>query len=710
MRRSSVCTVLSTIALLLGTQSASAIVTVGPVGSGCTYSKIQEAINYVIGKERSHPDDVDPYIAVAGDNFYNEALVIDSSNVTGYVDPFGQTGAFVQIYGNYNQSCGDIPNGSTATVGAGGGKSGNSVLEVKGSEPIHVVLNHLNMVDASGVTSGGGINFHASAAGYLDLSNVDISGNHARFGAGVYANGHAPGLTLALHDGTRVEGNTASEDGGGILVNGETFFYASEGGTSFINNIAGGAGGGIAFAGHGSMVLGGAQILVNEAAEGGGLYVYADSPTDVTFGDSVFIEANKATQDGGGITLAGKAKLSALSTTGPTQIILNQVSSDTGPGGGVYVAGPAEMRFTGTISSNSAGYGGGIAAIAGGDLLMDAYVALTPAGPTTPVDVSNNSATHSGGGIFVKANSTFSTNGDDYIYATVCATDFRINANTAVEGTAIYADEGSGGILAGDFGSTVALNFDGIITGRLGCPHPAFQCAPGIACNEVNGNYRTGAGSGFGSTILIQDLSTLEARRVKMQFNEGAHALRSVDDQYGMNLDTLLITDNTVDGELIHLDSADLKIVDSTIAHNTIGAAYVIRSAGNITMSGTIIAEATTNTIDFAGNNGPSGHNFDFVQTNPSDPTLPATGFVLYSLPVFVDFAQHDYHLRPYSPGLDVAPAGASASFDLDGARRDLDLPQIQNVQGPRDLGAYERQSIPRCSAPDVLFCSTFEP
>ena len=49
-----------------------------------------------------------------------------------------------------------------------------------------------------------------------------------------------------------------------------------------------------------------------------------------------------------------------------------------------------------------------------------------------------------------------------------------------------------------------------------------------------------------------------------------------------------------------------------------------------------------------------------------------------------------------------------SNTRDLDGRQRDVDLPQLPNVQGPRDLGVYELQSIPACSAPDQVFCNGF--
>jgi len=705
--------------VLTFTQTATAIVTVGPVGSGCSYSKIQDAINYVLGKERSHPDDVDPYIAVAGDNFYNEALVIDSANVTGYVDPFGQIGAFVQIYGNYNQSCGDTPNGSTATVGAGGGKFGNSVLEIRGGNPVHVVLNHLILTDAGGAVSGGGINFHASAAGYLDLSNIDITGNHASYGGGIYANGHAPGLTLALHANTIIENNTASNDGGGILAVGETFFYATEGNLVVSNNTAGGAGGGIGFSGHGSVAMTGAQIVGNHGNEGGGIYVNADSPTDVNLDDGVFIALNTAGQDGGGIAIAGQAKLYAQSSVSPTQIFLNEVLSETGPGGGVYLQGPAQMRFSGSIASNTAGYGGGIALVAGQSQFSDdAIVTLTAPGSNTPVNVSGNTARRTGGAVFLKPY----VNKDFFTRARLCATDFRFDLNQAQEGTAIYADEDFNSILGVDkiyVGSDVRLN-DG-----EACNTRSI-CSAASGCNEINGN--VAATADFqptdGSTILIQTEGLLSAHRVELQQNEGGHAIRVVDDnddsrsKFSISMDDCLITDNQMTQELLYLDN-DLQLFNCTLAHNAIGGQHVIRVAGDIVRLTKSIIDQSLDTLDFAGNGNVTRRTLQFLLTNHADPTLGSSPTLIVAAPRFANVAQFDYHLRPDSPGLDATVADSLAS-DLDGYTRDVDLPLVPNYfqsptnQGARDLGAYELQLFqlpppPACARNDTVFCSTFE-
>ena len=703
-----ICLPLFALALLLVARSASAIVTVGPAGSGCSYTKIQDAIDYVLERERDAPDEVDPYIGVAGDNFYNEALVIDSGGVTSYVDPFGQQEAFVQIYGNYDQNCNDIPIDTTASIGAGGGHSGNSVIEVVGGSPVRVVLNHFVLTDGNTGGFGGGIHFHNDAAGYLDLSNVDITGNHASYGGGILIQGHAPGFTLALHPGVTIENNTADNGGGGLYLSGETFAYATESNVVFVNNTAGSDGGGIAFEGHGNLDLGGVQMAGNHAVNGGGIHVNADNTTAINLYDGVFIAGNTADQNGGGMQIGGQAVLTTLGTNVPPQVFLNEVLSDTGAGGGIDVRGPAHLLFNGAVYDNSAGYGGGISAFAGSDSGDDAFVSLAAANPSSPVNISDNAASHAGGGIYVKPGTTFTTDGNFYIYAAVCAQDFLINGNTAANGTAIYADEDPGGALTPSWGSSIALN-GGSVSGNIGCPAVARACASGVACNEIHDNYQSGGSADEGSTILVQDHSTAAINRTTIQGNQGANVLRMVEDAFSSELHSLLITDNQVGGELIRVDNGfddSTTITDSTIAHNSIGAANVIRAPG-ITLLNTIVAEDVTQTVDFGGNNDATRRHFYFVLTNPADATLAADdAVVLFDFPDFVDVANRDYHLAPFSAGLDVAPV-TDTSSDLDKNPRNVDLAQIADLQGPRDLGPYELQSIP--TDDDTIFRDGFD-
>jgi len=167
------------------------------------------------------------------------------------------------------------------------------------------------------------------------------------------------------------------------------------------------------------------------------------------------------------------------------------------------------------------------------------------------------------------------------------------------------------------------------------------------------------------------------------------------------------MSDNTVSGELIDDDQVPLTIINSTLARNSIGAAHVIRAGDAITIDDSIIAEDVAQNIDFAGNGNTSIRHFDYVLTNPLDETInPGTN--LFAPPLFVNPANRDYHLMPNSPAIDVAPASTGELKDFDLAPRNVHLPQMGNIDGPLDLGAYELQSIAACAAPDTVFCNGF--
>jgi hypothetical protein len=89
--------------------------------------------------------------------------------------------------------------------------------------------------------------------------------------------------------------------------------------------------------------------------------------------------------------------------------------------------------------------------------------------------------------------------------------------------------------------------------------------------------------------------------------------------------------------------------------------------------------------------------------------TLPFYGTL--GTPTYVNAAAGDYHLQLTSLGVDFAPAlsyaSATPGLDLDGKPRTFDIPTVANLNGPRDLGAYERS--PACYHADTLHCDGFE-
>jgi hypothetical protein len=301
--------------LLLAASPAFALVTVGPASSGCRFDTIQKAINYVLAYERNGfgtgtPQFDDPFIAVAA-GFYDEALSIDG---TGISDPRpGQQGQGAQIFllGGYNPATCDNPRDPQFAVTINSsGHNGASVLKVSGNSRVYLDL--LTLTGANG-GAGGGISF--TGTGLLDLTNVAVSFNNATKGGGVYANGQAPGIEIALHHDTLIEINTASQAGGGFRLEGMTHLAALEDHTLLFGNTAGTIGGGLSLSGY--------QATADIGSSG-----YSGLPV---------IYDNSA-HDGGGIaaTEAATARVFHTAARGRTSVYFNHAA---GAGGGVYLGG-----------------------------------------------------------------------------------------------------------------------------------------------------------------------------------------------------------------------------------------------------------------------------------------------------------------------------------------------------------------------------------
>ena len=83
--------------------------------------------------------------------------------------------------------------------------------------------------------------------------------------------------------------------------------------------------------------------------------------------------------------------------------------------------------------------------------------------------------------------------------------------------------------------------------------------------------------------------------------------------------------------------------------------------------------------------------------------TLPAVEGVALGRPTYVNGAAGNYRLALNSLGVDFAPPIVGDDRDLDNNPHDQDLPEVGNLYGVRDLGAYERQRS--CGAGDTIFC-----
>jgi hypothetical protein len=479
------------------------------------------------------------------------------------------------------------------------------------------------------------------------------------------------------------------------------------------------SGGGIYFGGQGSLTLANSTVSLNSAGYGGGIDVNGSSgPATLTLDGETLILNNTAQTSGGGIRLEGNARLFALQPQ--TLIAFNHAPN--GFGGGIEVVGPARADigspgYNGgaVIQFNDAEYGGGIAAAAPEQENLNAWVRVFTTDASHPVQVSNNTASHTGGGIWLRPwQASFPSKGTSY--ATLCAFDFRIENNIAQEGAAIYADTA---FAQGYYpeGGDVYLNTDPWGTCSLPEAPPvlgAVACAEGVPCNTVSGNVAEDSGGTPtpGSAILVQTAGDLVVNRLLMRGNQGAHAIRTFGpdpDTGDASVQNCLIADNQSTGELVRIDddgnlARPTGFVNCTFANNSIGGDTVIYSGHDLGMADMIFDQPGVPTLAYDGD--PANLLVSYVLTN-SNGTLPSQPDIVVGRPTYVDEAAGDYHLVAASLGVDFAPAAGGA--DLDRLPHDVDLSEVADTYGPRDLGAYEIQRTFACGAADTIFCAGFE-
>lgn len=465
---------------------------------------------------------------------------------------------------------------------------------------------------------------------------------------------------------------------------------------------ANGNGGGIDFDGSGSLTLDTSWVGNNHATNGGGIYFNGTGANTSTLTVLAHTEifGNTADGNGGGILVSGNAELDILEPD--TQINANHAPN--GQGGGIDVLGPASANIgspdtygLSVINGNDAAYGGGIAITTPDAPQSDSIVRLFST-DGTPVGITNNTASHTGGGIYLHPYVESENSSGAVLYAW----DFHIDGNTAAEGTAIYADVATA-LFSTDLSGLVLLSDPSVaFPADLG----AVACTDSNRCNTLNGNLSSnGVGSGSGATILIQDGGNLVANHFSMRDNHGPHAIRIVGDYTGATLSNCLIAGNQMDHELIYLtgNATPMFIGDCTLADDTIGATHVIHTESNLDLADDIIYEPGTLALDYSGD--PAKLVVNYILTNDIT-TLPGTA-VIPGVPEFADAAGGDYHLKPTSLGIDFAPS--TGTIDLDGNPRNVDLPSPGNVFGSHDLGAYELQNgFHSCGAQDSLFCDGF--
>ncbi len=249
--------------------------------------------------------------------------------------------------------------------------------------------------------------------GSMTISGGTIQNNQAFRGAGVCSYG-----VLTMTDGTITRNHTVAmetaqyADGAGIYQEGgrngteadltETAYCEISGG-SITENVADGNAAGILTENYGKLYLSGSVSItknicgrVFENAAGGGVSLYR-AYGEIDGGEISENTSASEQANGGGIHLSTS---SILKMTGGT--VSKNKAADSG--GGINIAGGSTVELGSgvKITNNSAKYGGGI------------YAAGSSTAPTLTIsgaEISENTATASGAGVYVSADSVVMKDG-----------------------------------------------------------------------------------------------------------------------------------------------------------------------------------------------------------------------------------------------------------------------------------------------------------
>jgi hypothetical protein len=447
--------------------------------------------------------------------------------------------------------------------------------------------------------------------------------------------------------------------------------------------------------GNGSLTLDTVSVNLNKADNGGGIDVSLTGSGNfvLTLKANTVISNNSATAGGGGIKINGdNGGAVQLDMTAPQIWIYNNHATG-GYGGGINMVGNSQANIAssgfqpvgGVIYQNSAAYGGGIAATGDGDGRPVVNFYTTDA--ANPTAIQSNSASVQGGGIYL---SDYSSGISENYAPLVGLFDFQIIGNSAPTGAAIYMHHESSELAYG--GTGIWLNYP------EGYPYPAgsARCTPSLNCNSISNNVTQDSN---GATIYLEPGDAFIGQGFIMRSNTGGAYLiaggTNASDANGfLLLQSCLLADNTVSKELV--DSPFATIVNCTIAHNSIGGTvFYTGPAGTFELDDSIIDQGSTTTWS---HDSSATSTIQYVLAGEIT-SLSSGTQVRQGAPSYVNAAGGDYHLQANSPGVDFAVRGGGPSgfngptTDLDGNPRDVDLPDIPNVYGPRDLGAYEVQN-----------------
>ncbi|WP_313912596.1 hypothetical protein [Tahibacter sp.] len=448
-----------------------------------------------------------------------------------------------------------------------------------------------------------------------------------------------------------------------------------------------GRGGGIRFQGNGILDIGDSTVSNNRAGYGGGIAALGTGESaELVLRANTYVTFNTAAYNGGGLVLEDLETTIEDDFTWILQNTAESVSGSGGYGGGIdirscdrdsilYLGSPG-VGGSGVVSGNTARYGGGIAVEGTCDNSAEhgAQLRMYSTHATRLTRISDNVATVQGGGLYAK----LSGSSEDYNPANVYASNASLTGNQAPEGAAIQlANDGT-------FGSFAYFNQPSSVPGSVSFPASALPCSVGAPCGRISDNLSPGGRviGGTGGNVLYLS-------RMALSGNRGSELVRLEQ----ATIDDALITDNETSARLI--EAARFTMRDSTIAGNTIGAAHTLAVSGFTQLEYLIHWQPGKTTLTYGVNPDPTRVH-DIISSEIGSLVHLSNPNIFLADPRFVDPANGDYSLSAASPAVDFTlrqPLN-DANQDLYSRNRSIDLVQVPDRNGPRDIGALERQSL----------------
>jgi hypothetical protein len=416
----------------------------------------------------------------------------------------------------------------------------------------------------------------------------------------------------------------------------------------------------------------------NSAAYGGGIYVNGvGSRAKLTLGVNTLVATNTARISGGGVYLFN----ADLTMDEPNSAIANNTAGDFG--GGLRAVSPSFISIRsggvgtlGTIFGNEARFGGGVALQGSPDAVTPINLAMQTIDPANPVRLRGNLASERGGALYAH------TDNPKDMQSTVLSvlTGVSIEENTAPTGAAVYLDY------------TGTLEFG---LGPYLLMRKSAGCGPRDECNRVVGNIAATAAAvpTNGGILVAGDSTYLDLTGTQILGNNGGPPIYSDDPgevtDVRVRLKQLVIANNEVHGDAIVrvVRGRAMRLIDSTIANNNLTGNTIIRAAGETTLDGSILWQPGKITLNT--NTPLVGRVLASETASLGTPLL-----AINADPRFIDPANGDFRLKAGSRAIDAAPVVAGDEFDADGLPRSQDLTLVPNVDGPRDLGPFERQTL----------------